>query len=114
MQGLGHRSDASKELADQRKPSDREGLDSCRWEQAASITAVSLSGGSPALVPVAVQDAFQCVAMGDESDITGAITAMVRKRLHHPLAASPSALGFLPFEENAMTDRRAPISVGPG
>jgi hypothetical protein len=37
MQGLGHRSDASTELADQRKTlADREGLDSCRREQAGS------------------------------------------------------------------------------
>jgi hypothetical protein len=27
----------------------------------------------PALVPVAAQEAFRCVAMGDESDITAAI-----------------------------------------
>jgi hypothetical protein len=47
----------------------------------------------PALVPVAAQDALQCVAMGDESDITGAITAMVRERLYHPLAASRPHLG---------------------
>jgi hypothetical protein len=30
------------------------------------------------MVPVTAQEAFQCVAMGDESDITVAIAVMVR------------------------------------
>ena len=45
----------------------------------------------PALAPVAAQDTIQCVAMGDEADITVAIAVMVRGRLYHRRARQSDA-----------------------